>query len=66
MDIVTAPACAQTGDSPVSLRALARQCRSLAQGASRADVAASLREMADGYDRQADKAEAEAALIEDD
>jgi hypothetical protein len=66
MAIVTAPAFAETGESPVSLRALARQCRCLAQGASNAQVATSLREMADGYERQADKAEAEAALIEDD
>lgn len=44
-------------DSAASLRALALQCRQLAAGASMADVAASMNEMAFDYERQADRIE---------
>lgn len=50
LDIVT--------DKRATLRELAAQCRSLARGASMPEVAASLREMAEAYDREADAAEA--------
>jgi hypothetical protein len=40
-------------DSAASLRGLAKECRQLATGASMANVAASLDEMARDYDRQA-------------
>ena len=45
-------------DRRPTLRELAAQCRSLARGASMPEVAASLREMADAYEKEADAAEA--------
>lgn len=51
-------------EDAVSLRALATQCRRLANGISTGDVAATLRGMAKDYDRQAEAAavrEADAA-----
>jgi hypothetical protein len=44
-------------DDAGSLRALARRCRQAARGASTSDVETCLSQMAEGYDRQADKAE---------
>jgi hypothetical protein len=44
-----------------TLRELAAQCRALARGASMPEVAASLRDMAEAYDREADAAEAREA-----
>ena len=44
-----------------TLRELADQCRALARGASMPEVAASLREMADAYEREAEVAEARQA-----
>ena len=49
------------GNDPADLRALAEQCRKLARGASTAEVAASLTELAAQYDAEAEAAEARAA-----
>ena len=57
-DVMKRPrAAAMRRDDAGSLRALARRCRQAARGASTADVETCLRQMAEGYDRQADKAE---------
>ena len=47
-----------SADSPVTLRTLAEQCRRLARGASTAEVARSLKEIAAGYENLAARAEA--------
>lgn len=46
------------GENPATLRALAEQCRRLARGASTADVARSLKEIASNYEDLAARAEA--------
>jgi hypothetical protein len=45
-------------DDSASLRALAVQCRCLSRGVSTPDVAASLKTMAEDYERKAEAAEA--------
>jgi hypothetical protein len=47
-----------SADSPTALRTLAEQCRRLARGASTAEVAASLKEIAAGYENLAARADA--------
>ena len=45
------------GDTPESLRNLAHHCRRLALAAGTAEVASSLNDMAESYDRRAAEAE---------
>jgi hypothetical protein len=53
-DIRRAPA-VPVDDKPESLRTLARQCRHVARSASTRSDADCLREMAEGYERRADR-----------
>lgn len=45
-------------NDPVALRTLARECRQAARGASTGAVIACLKDMAQGYERKADRADA--------
>ena len=50
--------CAVYDRDPVALRTLARQCRQAARAASSGAVVACLRDMAEGYERKAERADA--------